>query len=456
MPFFRTARSRSLQIHNRLTPCAYQFIGISLQEGADVFDLRTISRTLYLCMNFMQERFAAPDHETEINTLYYPSTVSPYMEDRPHPLMTFQNMCIIALADGQLHPSERQLLEQIASVMEISPEVSRDLIDRAHALDFIIPEDEEERYMELRWVVLMMLSDGRLTEAEYDGCQRFATLMQIDHTYLDEVIVFYRDKQAEHEKHLDIFQNLYIIAAADGTIDEAEHGLLSQVAESLGLGQQDIDQIQDAYEAGELQLIVPASEEDRYYSLKNLLYMMVVDGEIDEREMVLCEAFADACGMGRDQINEILAEYEELRENLAEERTSAAAHNLDVYLDAYNALKAIDRPVEQLADAMLFALRTQDFSRAISEKELQVRAFYTWLWLACVRTGTLQLESLHKLPLYLDLARTKGHFRDHLNHLIGIEHTYGSGKIMVNEMTLIEIQTSLERKLQRDATPNLY
>ena len=63
--------------------------------------------------------------------------------------------------------------------------------------------------------------------------------MGIERSYLDETIAFYQEKQEEQAGHIAIFQNLYLIAAADAT-SVNETNLLTEVARNLGL-QEDIE-----------------------------------------------------------------------------------------------------------------------------------------------------------------------------------------------------------------------
>ena len=53
---------------------------------------------------------------------------------------------------------------------------------------------------------------------EYEKCLRMAEALEVDQAYLDKVIGFYQAKQKEHLNHIAIFQNLFIVAAADGAL----------------------------------------------------------------------------------------------------------------------------------------------------------------------------------------------------------------------------------------------
>ena len=365
------------------------------------------------------------------------------MGDKAKHLATFQNLCVIAFADGKWHEKEKALLSEAADSMGLLPGEIKPLMQQASELDFIIPETEGERYLELRMVVLMMVHDGHLSKKEYQGCLQFAGRMGIEKSYLDEVIEFYVEKEKERTRHLGMFQNLYLVAAADGEIGQSEERLLYQVAENLGLGQRDVESIVRKYP--DLDLIIPEEEEERYYSLKNLIFMMVADGKIKEKEFALCLLFAEKIGMGRDEVEAILDEYEEGQQLREADRSEIQQYNVDTYLDAYNSLKRIPVPEANLAEAMEEAVITQDFRKVIGINDKDNRAFYDWLWLMHVRGATLSQDIRVVLPLYLDMVKNGSNFKPLFDYMIRTEQERAGTMVPISEMSLEDVQSELER-----------
>ncbi|MEL6653990.1 MAG: TerB family tellurite resistance protein, partial [Bacteroidota bacterium] len=234
------------------------------------------------------------------------------MTDKAKHLATFQNLSKIAFADGVWHEREKALLQEAANSMGLEKAEITPILDNIEELDFVIPENEGERYLELRMVVLMMVHDGKLDKREYAGCLEFARRMNIEQSYLDEVVEFYQTKEKERIRHLGMFQNLYIVAAADGEIGPQEERLLLQVAENLGLSQRDVESVARRYP--DFDFVIPDNEEEAYYSLKNLVFMMIADGTIKDREFSLCLRFAEMIKMDRTAVEQILDEYEEHRQ----------------------------------------------------------------------------------------------------------------------------------------------
>jgi uncharacterized tellurite resistance protein B-like protein len=365
------------------------------------------------------------------------------MSDIAKHLATFQNLCVIAFADGKVHDREKQLLNEAAASMGLSQADINPLLQKAGELDFVIPDSEGERYLELRMVVLMMVHDGKLDQKEYQGCLDFANRMGIDQKYLDEVVEFYQTKEQERIRHLGMFQNLYIVAAADGAIGQQEEQLLYQVAENLGLGKRDVESVALRYP--DLDFVIPENEEEAYFSLKNLVFMMVVDGKVKEREFSLCLRFAEEIGMDRDAVEKILDEYEETRQIREARPDDIQAYNVDIYLDAYNALKKIPLPEANLAEAMEEAVLEGNFRAPIGENGKDERAFYDWLWLMHVRGSAISQDLQVVLPLYLDMVKHGSNFKPLLDYMLRTERERAATMLRLPDLDLEDVQQELEK-----------
>ena len=365
------------------------------------------------------------------------------MEQTQH-LTTFQNVCVVAFSDGHLNKEELFFLEELADSMGLTEEEILPLLEKGPELDFVIPESEQDRMMELRMVVLMMLADGKMRISEYKACKRLAELMGIESGYLDEVIEVYQDKRKEQLRHVGIFQNLYLIAAADGNIEEAEQQFLLDVAHKLGLTQWDIDAVIKAYP--NLDFVIPEEKEEGWYSLKNLVYMMIVDGEIEATEYQLCVEFAQRIGEGPQAIEKILHEYEALQKEREEQLSEIERKNIDTYLDIYNGLKKMPLSTAELFHALTDAIHHGDLSRDM-ENDTDTRVFYEFLWLLCIRLPNLNREAEHTMPIYLDLARAGNNLQPLLDYVLNIEQKHGATLIELGEIPLLQIRSDLQSAL---------
>ncbi|MEL6255824.1 MAG: hypothetical protein AAFR87_27715 [Bacteroidota bacterium] len=359
---------------------------------------------------------------------------------------TFQNLCVLAFIDGGLHEEERNLLVSLADSMGLEAEEALRILETAGRLEVKIPVSQEDRLMDLQMLVLLMLSDGKIDEREYALCVLLCNKMNIERSYLDDLLNIQVEKHHVHTHHLSIFQNLYLVAAADGKIEDSEHDLLLEVAYNLGLYQEDIDFVIGNYP--DLQLVIPTDKEERIYTLRNLVYMMIVDGIVDEKEYNLCIEFAEKSGLGGGEVEKIIEEYEQLREERLAEMPEIEAFNLDVYLDVFNSLDKSGIAAEVLIDRLESSMSAHKPDKSLDLGDEGNRSYYEFLWLILVRCMTLNRESTLKLPVFLDKARRENEMQSLKNHLIEIERQHGATRIPLQEMSLDEIIDDLAQVLK--------
>jgi tellurite resistance protein len=89
-----------------------------------------------------------------------------------------------------------------------------------------------------------------------------------------------RAVKAEH------FANLVAIAYADNFLDEDEKKFLSERAEDIGLNTDEVKSM--LTNAEELKIIVPLNQDEIEEQIADIVYMIMVDGEIHEKEYKLC------------------------------------------------------------------------------------------------------------------------------------------------------------------------
>lgn len=94
----------------------------------------------------------------------------------------------------------------------------------------------------------------------------------------------------QNKKHLSHLKNLLIVALADGKIDSTEMALLEDVALRLGLTKKEIDEVKTSPESYEFS--PPSSHEHKIRQLIEIVHLMLVDREIDQREVKLCKDLA--------------------------------------------------------------------------------------------------------------------------------------------------------------------
>ena len=104
--------------------------------------------------------------------------------------------------------------------------------------------------------------------------------------------------------------NLMSIAGIDGNISEEEKNVIINIAQNLGLTENDFNTCVEAWQQideSKLETIVPDNQEDAYEFLKNMVLVMMVDGEIDDNERAYIEGLAEQYGVdGKEAVDELI------------------------------------------------------------------------------------------------------------------------------------------------------
>jgi hypothetical protein len=103
-------------------------------------------------------------------------------------LAFFQNLILIAAADGLLEEGESDFIVEIGNRLGLTPEEVAPLADNLDVLTFIIPEEGMQKTMELQTLVMMMVEDGRIHDREYALCLDYAYRIGYGKDILDDMI----------------------------------------------------------------------------------------------------------------------------------------------------------------------------------------------------------------------------------------------------------------------------
>lgn len=124
--------------------------------------------------------------------------------------------------------------------------------------------------------------------------------------------------------------NLISIASLDGNIDDHEKALLFNIADGLGLTDEEFNQCLDYFKEGRNQAlcVVPETDEEKTNFLKNLTTMMMIDGEIDDNEREYVKWMAERFGYDGEKALGILIDsvYQDFK-NLTESNTATQAES---------------------------------------------------------------------------------------------------------------------------------
>lgn len=103
-------------------------------------------------------------------------------------LAFFQNLVLLAAADGKLQKSEGKFLIQIGNRLGLTPEEVMPIADNLGLLSFIIPSEGLQKTLELQTLVQMMLQDGKMDVREYDLCLDYAHRIGYSKQILDDMV----------------------------------------------------------------------------------------------------------------------------------------------------------------------------------------------------------------------------------------------------------------------------
>ena len=107
--------------------------------------------------------------------------------------------------------------------------------------------------------------------------------------------------------HLELFQGLVHLAAADGKFAEEEIQFLAERAEQWDIPKGEFETALAGISSGHLEFKVPESYEDRVVMMKEFLRLIASDGELAEMEKHVCSVVAGNMDFSSDEFEKVLA-----------------------------------------------------------------------------------------------------------------------------------------------------
>jgi uncharacterized tellurite resistance protein B-like protein len=101
---------------------------------------------------------------------------------------------------------------------------------------------------------------------------------------MDLLSIFQSDSDGVRKSYV---KNLITIAMADGQIDNEEWQLLTELGKLIGLTEEEIIKVRDNQEF--ITFHPPRNYDDRVQQIRDLVAIMTIDGEINEKELALCK-----------------------------------------------------------------------------------------------------------------------------------------------------------------------
>lgn len=98
----------------------------------------------------------------------------------------------------------------------------------------------------------------------------------------------------KNQQRLGQLKNLVMLAAADGHLTDSELAVVLAVASRENITPEEFDQVVDNPDS--VTIALPEDEDTKLAYLRDMVALMMIDGELEEQEMAICKIYAMALG----------------------------------------------------------------------------------------------------------------------------------------------------------------
>lgn len=103
-----------------------------------------------------------------------------------------------------------------------------------------------------------------------------------------------KSNDLQERQRLGQLKNLVLLAMADDRLTDSELAVILAVASRENISPDQLNQLIENPES--VQIALPEDEETKLAYLRDMVAMMMVDGELDEHELSICKIYAMALG----------------------------------------------------------------------------------------------------------------------------------------------------------------
>ena len=107
------------------------------------------------------------------------------------------------------------------------------------------------------------------------------------------------------QQRLGQLKTLVMLAAADGNLTDSEMAVLLAVASRENLTPDEFNKVID--DPDSVHIALPEDEDTKLAYMRDMVAMMMIDGELDEQEMAICKLYAMALGYRGSIIDGMIA-----------------------------------------------------------------------------------------------------------------------------------------------------
>ena len=114
------------------------------------------------------------------------------------------------------------------------------------------------------------------------------------------------EKNANQEQQrLGQFKNLVMLASADERFTDSELAVLLAVASRENISPEEFNRVMENPDS--VDIVLPEDEDTKLAYLRDMVAMMMIDGELDEEEMAICKLYAMALGFQGSIVDGMIA-----------------------------------------------------------------------------------------------------------------------------------------------------
>lgn len=106
------------------------------------------------------------------------------------------------------------------------------------------------------------------------------------------------------DQNKSYLKQLFCIALADAHLDSREEEYLMLTAERMGISARDFENIKKAPE--EINVIIPDNYYLRFRMIFDFVWMMMIDGEIDPREIIVCKQMVNQLDFATSIVDDLV------------------------------------------------------------------------------------------------------------------------------------------------------
>lgn len=110
---------------------------------------------------------------------------------------------------------------------------------------------------------------------------------------------------AQDQQRLGQLKNLVMLASADEKVTDSEMAVLIAVASRENITPEEFNKVMD--DPDSVNITLPEDEETKLAYLRDMVAMMMIDGELDEQELAICKLYAMALGYRSSIVDGMIA-----------------------------------------------------------------------------------------------------------------------------------------------------